>query len=135
MRTDASEKTEHRLNKKRRFDNSPIGKMGESIEMADVVAFDFEPRAIRGARGQDIFDISKRVLENSIARPLKIWLFPVEFEALIPGQHGVEAEIHRAHVERSDLRLESRSRPDALLDCHSRRATGGYVDDHVRSLL
>ena len=54
--------------------------------------------------------------------------FPEAFE------HREEAEVHRAHVERGDFRLEL-ARPQALLDRHRRSAAGGEVDHAVRALL
>ena len=46
-----------------------------------------------------------------------------------------EAEVDRAHVERGDLGLELRRRPDALLDLHVGAAAGGDVDRRVGRLL
>ena len=66
----------------------------------------------------------------------EIRLLPVVFElALVARDHRIEPEIHRAHVERGDLRLEGRGRPHALLDRHGRRAAGGDVHHHVGALL
>src|ERR1700735_3337171 len=112
MGTNTPKKTEYRLKEKRRFDHAPIGKIGESIKMTDVVAFDFKPCAVRSARGQNIFDVSEGIFEDSIARPLKIRFFPVVFEALITGQHWVKAEVHRTHIERGYFWLEGCGRSE-----------------------
>ena len=55
--------------------------------------------------------------------------------ALEAREHRVEPEIHRAHVEARDLRLEGRRGLHALLDRHRRRAAGGDVDDGLGALL
>ena len=60
---------------------------------------------------------------------------PVVFELLVALEHREEAEVHRAHVERGDLRPPLLRRPDALLDGHVRRAAGGDIDHDVRRLL
>ena len=104
--------------------------------MPDVVALDLEARAVLGAGRQDVFDVREGVLEDAVARAFQIRLFPGVLElALEAREHRVEAEIHRAHVERGDLRLERRGRAHALLDRHRRRAAGRDVDDGFRALL
>ncbi len=110
-------------------------KWRERVEMADVVALDLEAGAVLGAGREDVFDVGEGVLEDALARALEIGLLPVVFEGLLAGEHRVEPEIHRAHVERGDLRLEGRGGTDALLDRHGRRAAGGDVDDAIGALL
>ena len=44
---------------------------------------------------------------------------------------GIEPEIHRAHVERRDLRLQLQRGLQPFLDRHRRRAAGREVDDDV----
>ena len=62
-------------------------------------------------------------------------LLPVEFELLVFGEQMIQAEIHRAHVERGDFRLEGRRRLHAFLDAHIGAAAGGDVDRRIRALL
>ena len=103
--------------------------------MADVVTLDLEARAVLGAGRQDVLDVAERVAEDAVARAFEIGFFPFVLEGLEPFEHGIEPEIHRAHVERRDLRRKCRGRLDALLDRHGRGAAGGDVDHAVRALL
>src|SRR5271166_2637874 len=48
MRPNPAQEAEHALNKERRFDQTAVDKMGERVEMADIVALDLEPRAVVG---------------------------------------------------------------------------------------
>ena len=49
------------------------------------------------------------VLEDAVARAFEIGPLPVVLELLEAVEHRVEAEVHRAHVERGDLGLEDRA--------------------------
>src|SRR5215216_4757653 len=103
--------------------------------MADIVALDFKSRAVLRACREDVFDILEGVPENALARRFEIALLPVMFERPEAFKHRVEAEIHRSHVERGDLRLENCGGSCALLYAHRRRAAGRDVDHAIRSLL
>src|SRR5450756_2761732 len=117
MAADASENAEHRLHEQRRLDQAAIEEMLERVEMADIIALDLETGVIFRAGSEDVFNVSEGVLEHALLGPFQIRLFPVVFEvALVARDHRVEPEIHRAHVERSDLRLEGRGRLNAFLD-------------------
>src|SRR6476620_4661143 len=136
MRSDAAQNSEHRLNEQRRFHQAAVEKMAQRVQMPNVIALDLEPGAVSGAGGQNVLDVREGVLEHAAARPLEIRFLPVVFElALEPGDHRVKAEIHRAHVERGNLGLESRSRADALFRGHRRRPTGRDVYHDTRALL
>ena len=50
-------------------------------------------------------------------------------------QHREQSEIHRPHVQRSNLRLEGRSRAPPLLLCHRRSAACRDVHDRLARLL
>ena len=50
-------------------------------------------------------------------------------------EHRVEAEVHRAHVERAHLGLGAQRRGEALLQRHAVAAAGGDVDHRVGRLL
>src|SRR6185295_10663171 len=134
-RADAAEDAEDRLDEERRLDDAAIGEVAQRVEMADVVALDLEARAVLGAGGQDVFDIRKAVFEDALARALEIGPLPVMLERLEALEHGIKAEIHRAHVERRDLRLEDRRRLHALLDRHRGGAARGDVHDAGAALL
>ena len=135
MRADAAEEAEDRLDEERRLDQPAVDEMRQRVEMADVVALDFEARAVLGAGGEDVGDVLEGVLEDAVVRAFEIGALPVVLELLETVQHRVETEIHRAHVERGDLGLEMGAGLQAFLDQHGRRAAGGDVDDAVRALL
>src|SRR5262249_57867520 len=90
--------------------------MRQRVEVADVVALDLKLGAVLGAGGEDVFDVREGVPEDALARAFEIWPLPFVLEALVAGEHRVEAEIHRAHVERGDFRLEGRGGPPPPLD-------------------
>ena len=46
MRADAAEDAEDRLHEQRRLDQLAVEEMRQRVEMADVVAFEFEARAV-----------------------------------------------------------------------------------------
>jgi hypothetical protein len=103
--------------------------------MPDVVALELEARAVVVAGLQDVLDVLEAVAEHEVARRFKVRLLPVELELLVFVQEVEERKIHRAHVERGDLRLELRCRKDSLLHAHERAAAGGDVDHRVGGLL
>src|SRR5579883_2411892 len=103
MRADAAEQAKHGLHEEGRLDQLAIGEMGEIVEMRDVVTFEFEARAVAVARLENVLDILEAVAEDEIARRLQMRLLPIEFEILVFGEQMVEAEIDRAHIERSDF--------------------------------
>ena len=110
--------------------------MAQRVEMADVVALDLEAGVVAGAGRQDVLDVGERVLEHARLRTLEIRFLPVVLElALVARDHRIQPEVHRAHVERGDLRLEGCGRTHALLGGHGRRAAGGDVHHHVGALL
>ena len=43
---DAAQNAQHKLDKDRPLDQTPVDKMGKGIKMADVIAFKLEPRAV-----------------------------------------------------------------------------------------
>jgi hypothetical protein len=51
-----------------------------------------------------------QVLFNGLDGPLQSWTFPVVGEV----EHPVEPEVHRAHVQGRELRLELRGRAHPL---------------------
>jgi hypothetical protein len=103
--------------------------------MGRVVALELEPRAGIAKRAQHELDVLVGVAEHEIARVFQRLRLPVVLERLKAVEHRKEAEIHRAHIERSNLRLERLRRLDPLLDRHIGRAAGGQVHDRLRRLL
>src|SRR5580765_5387982 len=136
MRPDAAQNAEHRLNEQRRLHEAAVEEMPQRVEMPNVIALDLEPGAVSGACGQDVLDVGEGVLEHAAARPLEIRLLPIVFElAFESGDHRIEAEVHRAHIERGNLGLERRRRADSLFRRHRRRSAGRDVYDDTRTLL
>ena len=104
--------------------------------MADVVALELEARAVALADLlQDVLDVLVGVAEDEVARALERRRLPVVLPGLVALQHRVEAEVHRAHVERAHLGLGAARGGEALLEAHAVAAAGRDVDHHVRGLL
>src|SRR5688572_43044 len=61
--------------------------------------------------------------------------FPLELEVLVAVEQMEQPEIHRAHVERRDFRLEFGGRFDAFFRAHEWTAARGEIDDRIRLLL
>ncbi len=80
-------------------------------------------------------ETTETVIARTMAAVLEMLALPVMGEVLEPVEHGVEAEIHRAHVQRGQLRLEGQRRLHALLDRHVRAAAGGDIDHRAGGLL
>jgi hypothetical protein len=111
--------------------NTELEEVRGGVQVADVVALDLEARAVLAARGQDVGDVAEGVLEDALVGAREVGLLPVVLELLVAPEHLVQAEVHRAHVERGDLGLELQRGLQALFHRHGRRAAGGEVDDHV----
>jgi hypothetical protein len=135
MRADAAENAEYGLNEEGRLHEPALEEVGEIVEMSGVVALELEPRAGAAERAEHEFDVLVCVAEHKIARVFERLRLPVVPEGLETVEHRKESEIHRAHVERSYLGLESLRRLDPLLDRHIGRATRGQVHDRLRRLL
>ncbi|MNJ75658.1 hypothetical protein D3C77_727870 [compost metagenome] len=54
-------------------------------------------------------------------------------EIVKPVEHGIQAKIDRAHVQRSDLRLELQRWLQTFLHQHIGGAAGGEIDHHIRA--
>ena len=120
VRADAAENAEHGLDEQRRLDQAAVKEMREVVEMAGVVALELEARSVSRAGLQDEFDVLEGVAEDEVARVLQRLRFPVVLEILEALEHREEPEVHRAHVERRDLRLERLGRLHPLLHGHDR---------------
>ncbi len=57
---------------------------------------------------------------------------PVVAKLLEAPQHRKQTEVHRAHVQRGELRLELDGGLEALVDRHVRAAARRHVDHGVR---
>jgi hypothetical protein len=135
MRADAAKNAEHGLHQERRLDQLAFGEMSEVVQVANVVAFELEARAIFRQCSQCKFDIFEGVAKNEIAGALQILPLPFVLEVLEPVQHRKQAEVHRSHVQGGELRLEADGGFDALFDRHEGAAAAREVHDGVGGLL
>jgi hypothetical protein len=116
---------------KRRLEDAAVDEVRRRVEVAGVVTLHLEPRSVVGAGFEDVADFLERVAEHAVFGAFEIRPFPVVLELLVPAEHGVQAEVHRTHVQRGHLRLELERGLQALVHQHVRRAAGGEVDHHV----
>src|SRR5262245_43375419 len=135
MRPDAAENAEHGLDEEGWLDDAAIGEMAQCIEMADVIALDFEAGAVLGAGLENVFDIREGVLEDTLPRAFEVRTLPLRFERAVALDHGIEPKIHGTHVEGGNLRLEHCGRAHPLLDGHGGGTARRDVDDAVTPLL
>src|SRR4051812_1758901 len=103
--------------------------------MCRVVAFELKPRVVASAAFENELDILEGIAEDEVLAAFEIRPLPVVLELLEAVQHREEPEIHRAHVEARNLRLELVRWGEALGDRHGCRAAARQVDDDIRALL
>jgi hypothetical protein len=64
---DAAEDAEDRLHEERRLDQPAVDEMRQVVEVADVVAFELEARAVALAQvAQDVLDVLEGVAEDEV---------------------------------------------------------------------
>jgi hypothetical protein len=135
MRADAAEDAEHGLHQERRLDQLAFGEMSEVVQVANVVAFELEARAIFRQCSQCKFDIFEGVAKNEIAGALQLLPLPIVLEILEPVQQWEQGKVHRTPVQGGELRLEADGGLDALFDGHEGAAATREVHDGVGGLL
>jgi hypothetical protein len=106
MWTDAPADAQDGLNKERGLHQAAIEKVRGRVEMADVVALELETSTVAAARPQDLGDVLERVLEQARLAGRQVRLLPVPAPRLVTGNHFVQAEVHRPHVQRRHFRLK-----------------------------
>ena len=92
-----------------------VEEVSRRVAMADVVAFDFEPRLVAVAGFEDMGDVAEGVLEDAVVAACQVGQLPVLLPGPVTWNHLVEAEVHRAHVQGRDLWLEEKGRLQAFL--------------------
>ena len=113
-----------------------VEKVGEIVEVPNVVAFEFEPHAMRFAKlAQDVLDVGVGVAEDVITGAFEIGFFPIEPIFLDPGFDRIAPKIHRTHVERAHLWFRSHRRREALLQRHPLATARRDIDDGVGALF
>jgi len=69
---------------KKGLQETAIDEMGDVVEMADIVAFVLEARAMLVSEpSQNGFDVAKRVAEDEVVGRAQIGLFPVELPLFV----------------------------------------------------
>jgi len=121
----------HRLDEERRLDEPLVDKVREVVEMAEVVAFELEARAMIAEFEHDALDVAEGVPEDHVLHPLHIILLP----AIAPGRNllreRMDREVHRSHVQRAHFGLQETRIREALVERHARAAARRDVDDGV----
>ena len=106
--------------------------VGQVVEVAHVVALELEPRPALVAESRRIPSMSLNVLRKTwsrlASRCVASHVIPERFVAI---EHREEAEVHRAHVERGELRLCRDCPSQAFLERHARPAARRDVDDRI----
>ena len=83
---DAAEDAEDRLHEQRRLDQPAVEEMREVVEVADIVAFELEPRAAALAQIlQDPLDIVEGIAEDEIARHFEMLRLPLDISSPCSG--------------------------------------------------
>jgi len=128
----AAQDAKHRLNEQRGLDDHALQKVRGRVEVADVIALDFKAGLVGAARLEDVLDVFEGVAKNTAIGFGQIGHFPVVLPIFVTPDHGVQAKVHRAHVERGDFGLELQGWLQALFDAHGRGTAGGEVEHHIR---
>ena len=108
------------LDKEWRLDEAPVEKMRQAVEMADVVAFEFETCVVVRTRPQHEFDVAEGVAKHAVPAVLKALRLPRMLELLVAVEHVEQADVHRPHVEGRDFRLELQGWLHPFFDAHIR---------------
>src|SRR5215471_16394576 len=91
---DAAEDPEDRLHEQRRLNQPAIEEMSQIIEVADIVALEFEPDAATLPQIlQDPLDVLEGVAEDEVARHFEMPRLPRVFEFLVLFEQRIEPEI------------------------------------------
>ena len=75
---DAAQNAEHRLDEQRRLHQPAVEEMRQRIEMADIVAFEFEARAVALAQPlKNLLDVGERVAEDESLERFEMLALPL----------------------------------------------------------
>src|SRR5258707_1255253 len=120
MRADAAQDAEDRLHEERRLQELAVEEMGQRVEMADIVAFAFEARAAAVPElADEALDLREGVADDQVLSLFDVWLLPLVLPLVDLLGDVEDAEIHRAHVERAQLRLGAQRRGQPVLHGHA----------------
>ena len=114
MWTDAAQEAKDGLDKERRLDEAPVEKMRQAVEMADVVAFEFETCVVVRTRPQHELDGAEGVAKHAVPAVLKALRLPRMLELLVAVEHVEQADV--LFMLRRDFRqLRRASRPSTRI--------------------
>src|SRR5204862_7036904 len=96
----AAANPENALDQERRLESPPLNKIGQIIEVADVIALELEtrPAAIAKCAYQGV-EHGERIRVNRSVALFEIGSLPVEFPIGTFRGELPRAEVHRAHVQ------------------------------------
>src|SRR5690348_3687886 len=104
--------------------------------MADVIALELETGAMTLSELlHDALDIFEGIPEDEVAAALEVLGLPLVLEFLVALEHGVEAKVHRAHIERGHLRAGAQRGGEPLLQSHAMAAARRDIDHGLAALL
>ena len=122
---DTTKNTEDRLYEERWPDQAPVKEVGQRVEVADIVALEFETHSMIFTKNlEDVLDIFERVAENKVSRVFQVAPLPVMTEVRDLVENGEEAEIHGSHVERRHFRTRSQRPGKAFVERHAVSSAG-----------
>jgi hypothetical protein len=125
------ENSEDGLNEERRLDDVAIDKVGKIIEVANVVALDFEASTALSKIAKNVFNVGEGILEDKVFHALDLLFFPVITPLYDPLGHRVNGKVHRSHVQRTHLGLDLERISKPFLNLHLSTAARRDVDDGV----
>src|SRR5580692_1429134 len=115
----SSKNAEDRLQKEGRLDQLLVKKIGQVVEMAQIVALVFKPGAASFSQFlQNPLHIHKRIAEDMVLGRGQVRLLPLVFPLAISPCQAVDGEVHGAHVERRQLWLDAQRRRQPLIQAH-----------------
>ncbi|MNV70239.1 hypothetical protein D3C71_1631910 [compost metagenome] len=92
---DATEDTERELDEQGAANQSALEKVGQVVEVPDVVAFEFELCAMRRSHiFQQPLDVCEGVAEDPMATGFEVVRFPAVLPRRIPGCQAEDPEVH-----------------------------------------
>ena len=131
MRANTAQNAKHRLHKKRCFDQALVHKVGQVVQVANVVALKLEACLVGVAGLQGELDVLEGVAKNQVAAVFQVFAFPVVFQIGETLQHRKQGKVEGTHVERRHFGRKPHRGLNALVDLHEGRAAAGQVDHRV----
>ena len=131
IRADAAHDAEDALHEERRLHQAAIGEVRQIVEMADVIAFEFEACAQRSELAHPSLDLREGIRQDEILGGFQIRLLPAVAPVGALFRRGGDVEVEGAHVHRGDFGRHRERGREALIERHSQAAPGGDIDDRI----